>query len=46
MLLGLVVGWVILGPISKWKGWAPNDDINNWETGAKGYIFHAFGNSV
>eukprot|EP01138_Halocafeteria_seosinensis_P010339 gb/GECG01010557.1/.p1 GENE.gb/GECG01010557.1/~~gb/GECG01010557.1/.p1 ORF type:complete len:748 (+),score=55.69 gb/GECG01010557.1/:1-2244(+) len=37
MLLGSIVGWAILGPISKSRGWAPGD-INSWENGAKGFI--------
>ncbi len=37
MLLGALFGWGILGPIARSQGWAPGP-INNWETGAKGWI--------
>lgn len=37
MLLGCVVGWGILSPISYYSGWAPGP-INDWKTGAKGWI--------
>lgn len=35
MLIGMTLGWAILGPIAKSKGWAPGP-VSNWETGAKG----------
>ena len=37
MLLGAVVGWGILSPISKRAGWAPGP-IDDWEEGSKGWI--------
>ncbi|KAI0025833.1 OPT superfamily oligopeptide transporter [Xylariomycetidae sp. FL0641] len=37
MLLGAVIGWGILSPIAKNRGWAPGP-INDWETGSKGWI--------
>ncbi|KAI0181988.1 OPT superfamily oligopeptide transporter [Hypoxylon sp. FL1284] len=37
MLLGAVVGWAILSPIAKYRGWAPGS-IDDWETGSKGWI--------
>jgi len=37
MLLGAVVGWGILSPLAKNKGWAPGP-IGDWETGSKGWI--------
>ncbi|KAI1825067.1 OPT oligopeptide transporter protein-domain-containing protein [Xylaria intraflava] len=37
MLLGAVVGWGILSPLAKNRGWAPGP-INDWETGSKGWI--------
>lgn len=37
MLLGAVVGWAILSPLAKYRGWAPGP-IDNWETGSKGWI--------
>jgi OPT family oligopeptide transporter len=37
MLLGAFVGWGILGPIAKSSGWA-DGPINDWKTGAKGWI--------
>lgn len=37
MLLGAVVGWGILSPLAKNKGWAPGP-VNEWETGSKGWI--------
>ena len=36
-LLGAVVGWAILSPLAKFKGWAPGS-IDDWETGSKGWI--------
>ncbi|KAI1109475.1 OPT oligopeptide transporter protein-domain-containing protein [Nemania sp. NC0429] len=37
MLLGAVIGWGILSPLAKFRGWAPGP-INDWETGSKGWI--------
>ncbi|KAL2258155.1 hypothetical protein VTK26DRAFT_8648 [Humicola hyalothermophila] len=37
MLLGAFVGWAILSPLAKSKGWAPGP-VDNWETGSKGWI--------
>ncbi|KAL2759504.1 hypothetical protein ACRALDRAFT_1047124 [Sodiomyces alcalophilus JCM 7366] len=37
MLLGAIVGWGILSPLAKHKGWAPGP-IDDWESGSKGWI--------
>lgn len=37
MLLGAVIGWGILSPLAKAKGWAPGD-VGDWEHGSKGWI--------
>jgi OPT family oligopeptide transporter len=37
MLLGAILGWGILAPLSKAKGWAPGD-IGDWKTGGRGWI--------
>ena len=37
MLLGAVVGWGILSPLAKSKGWAPGP-VKDWTTGSKGWI--------
>lgn len=37
MLLGAVVGWGILSPLAKSKGWAPGD-VEDWNTGSRGWI--------
>ncbi|TLS20254.1 uncharacterized protein PpBr36_11454 [Pyricularia pennisetigena] len=37
MLLGAVVGWGVLSPLAKAKGWAPGR-VDDWETGSKGWI--------
>jgi OPT family oligopeptide transporter len=37
MFLGAVVGWGILSPLAKSKGWAPGP-VNDWESGSKGWI--------
>ncbi|TAQ89293.1 hypothetical protein B7494_g2366 [Chlorociboria aeruginascens] len=37
MLLGAIVGWGILSPLAKRRGWAPGP-VNDWETGSKGWI--------
>jgi OPT family oligopeptide transporter len=37
MLLGAILGWGILAPLSKAKGWAPGE-IGDWRTGGRGWI--------
>ncbi|KAK4655885.1 OPT superfamily [Podospora pseudocomata] len=37
MLLGAVVGWGVLSPLAKNKGWAPGP-VSDWEHGSKGWI--------
>jgi uncharacterized oligopeptide transporter (OPT) family protein len=37
MLLGAIVGWGVLSPLAKAKGWAPGP-VQDWETGSKGWI--------
>ncbi|OLN95380.1 putative oligopeptide transporter [Colletotrichum chlorophyti] len=37
MLLGAFIGWGVLSPLAKWRGWAPGS-IDDWETGSKGWI--------
>ena len=37
MLLGAVVGWGILSPLAKSRGWAPGP-VDDWTTGSKGWI--------
>lgn len=37
MLLGAILGWGILSPIAKSKGWAPGP-VDDWTTGSKGWI--------
>lgn len=37
MLLGAIVGWGILSPLTKNKGWAPGP-VDNWSNGSKGWI--------
>ncbi|TGO11890.1 hypothetical protein BTUL_0099g00230 [Botrytis tulipae] len=37
MLLGAIVGWGILSPLAKNRGWAPGP-VSDWETGSKGWI--------
>lgn len=37
MLLGAIVGWGILSPLTKNKGWAPGP-VENWSNGSKGWI--------
>lgn len=37
MLLGAVVGWAVLSPLAKHRGWAPGP-VDDWETGSKGWI--------
>lgn len=37
MLLGAVVGWGILSPLAKSRGWAPGP-VEDWASGSKGWI--------
>ncbi|KAI1106763.1 OPT superfamily oligopeptide transporter [Jackrogersella minutella] len=37
MLIGAIVGWGILSPLAKHRGWAPGS-IDDWESGSKGWI--------
>lgn len=37
MLLGAIVGWGILSPLAKHKGWAPGP-VSDWIHGSKGWI--------
>lgn len=37
MLIGSIMGWALLGPLSKAKGWAPGD-VDSWTDGAQGWI--------
>ncbi|CRK33020.1 hypothetical protein BN1723_014707 [Verticillium longisporum] len=37
MLLGALVGWGILSPLAKSRGWAPGA-VGDWETGSKGWV--------
>ncbi|KAK3952969.1 oligonucleotide transporter [Pseudoneurospora amorphoporcata] len=37
MLLGAVIGWGVLSPLAKSRGWAPGD-VDDWEKGSKGWI--------
>ena len=37
MLLGAIIGWAILSPMAKSKGYAPGP-VSDWETGSKGWI--------
>lgn len=37
MLLGAVVGWGMLSPLAKYRGWAPAP-VEDWEHGSKGWI--------
>ena len=37
MLLGAVVGWSILSPLAKSKGWAPGS-VEDWNSGSRGWI--------
>jgi OPT family oligopeptide transporter len=37
MLLGAIIGWGILSPLAKSKGWAPGP-VSDWTTGSKGWI--------
>ena len=35
--MGAIVGWAILSPYAKHKGWAPGE-VDDWETGSRGWI--------
>lgn len=37
MFLGAFIGWAILSPLAKSKGWAAGD-VGDWEKGSKGWI--------
>lgn len=37
MLFGAIIGWGVLSPIAKRKGWAPGP-VDDWEIGSKGWI--------
>lgn len=37
MLLGAIIGWGILSPLAKARGWA-SGPVDDWETGSKGWI--------
>ncbi|KAK6464592.1 OPT oligopeptide transporter protein-domain-containing protein [Scheffersomyces coipomensis] len=37
MLFGAILGWGILAPLSKYKGWAPGE-IDDWIHGGQGWI--------
>ncbi|KAL5115887.1 OPT superfamily [Pleosporales sp. CAS-2024a] len=37
MLLGAMIGWGVLSPLAKHKGWAPGP-VSDWTNGSKGWI--------
>ncbi|KAK5940158.1 OPT superfamily [Knufia obscura] len=37
MLLGAILGWAVLSPLAKHRGWAPGP-VDDWESGSKGWI--------
>ncbi|EKV18413.1 Oligonucleotide transporter [Penicillium digitatum Pd1] len=37
MLFGAVLGWGVLSPLAKTRGWAPGP-VNDWDTGSKAWI--------
>nr|UJH94552.1 ST.17 [Starmerella bombicola] len=37
MLIGAILGWAVLAPLSSKMGWAPGP-IGDWQTGAQGWI--------
>jgi OPT family oligopeptide transporter len=37
MALGAILGWAVLSPLAKIKGWAPGE-IDDWENGSKGWV--------
>lgn len=40
MLTGAIIGWGILSPYAKYRGWAPGD-VGDWDTGSRGWIIWA-----
>lgn len=37
MLVGAIIGWGVLGPLARQRGWAPGD-VGDWETGPRGWF--------
>lgn len=37
MLIGAILGWAVLSPLAKYRGWA-SGDVGDWNTGSKGWI--------
>ncbi|KAF7187991.1 putative oligopeptide transporter [Pseudocercospora fuligena] len=37
MLLGALLGWAVLSPLAKYKGWA-SGPVDDWNSGSKGWI--------
>lgn len=37
MLIGAIIGWGVLSPLAKHKGWAPGP-VSDWTNGSKGWI--------
>ena len=37
MLLGAIVGWAILSPYAKARGWAPGE-VDDWNAGSRGWL--------
>ncbi|KAF2130473.1 OPT superfamily oligopeptide transporter [Dothidotthia symphoricarpi CBS 119687] len=37
MLLGAIIGWGVLSPLAKYRGWAPGP-VPDWTNGSKGWI--------
>lgn len=37
MLIGAILGWAVLSPLAKYKGWA-SGDVGDWNSGSKGWI--------
>ncbi|KAI9696088.1 MAG: hypothetical protein M1836_005919 [Candelina mexicana] len=37
IIMGAIIGWAILSPLAKSKGWAPGP-VSDWTTGSKGWI--------
>ena len=37
MFLGAVIGWGVLSPLAKSRGWAPGP-VENWTHGSKGWM--------
>ncbi|AJS04120.1 hypothetical protein H826_YJM1463G00146 [Saccharomyces cerevisiae YJM1463] len=39
MLIGCFLGWGVLAPLARYKGWVPPDaDVHDWEEGVQGWI--------